>query len=282
MNRIDVRKTYKLYIGGNFPRSESGRSYPALSGKGEVLARVSSASRKDLRMAVEAARKAQPGWAGRTGYNRGQIMYRIAEMLEDRSETFVEQIVAAGATKRQADNEVASAIDNLVWYAGWADKFAQVHGNLNPVAGPYFNISAPEPTGVIGAIAPTEAALLGLVARVAPIIVSGNTVVVLASEPRPMPAISFTEVLATSDVPGGVVNVLTGSVEELVPWLADHGDVDGIDVIGADATLRERLQQGGALDVKRIVGLRGSVEDRSPQLIGAFTEIKTVWHPKGR
>ncbi len=282
MNRLDVRKTYKLYIGGKFPRSESGRSYPAKSTDGEVLARVSLASRKDLRMAVEAARQAQAGWAGLTGYNRGQILYRIAEMLEDRHDTFVGQIVAAGAKPRAATDEVSAAIDALVWYAGWADKFAQVHGNLNPVAGPYFNISAPEPTGVFGIVAPDAPALLGLVARLAPVIVSGNTAVVLASEPSPMPAITFTEILATSDVPPGVVNMLTGSTEELVPWLADHGDVDGIDVMGASPQQRKRLQEGGALDIKRIVGLRGSVVDRSPQLIGAFTETKTVWHPKGR
>lgn len=283
MSRLDVRKTYKLYIGGAFPRSESGRSYPAISSEGDVLARVARASRKDLRMAVEAARKAQPGWAGRTGYNRGQILYRVAEMLEDRHETFVDQIAAGGGTTdHAATNEVDAVIDTMVWYAGWADKFAQVHGNLNPVAGPYFNISAPEPTGVIGAVVPDQPALLGLVSRIAPIIVTGNTVVVIASETQPMPAISFTEVLATSDLPGGVVNLLTGSRDELLPWMADHGNVDGLDVIGADPSQRRRLQEGGALDVKRVVGVRGEVTDRNPQLIAAFTETKTVWHPKGR
>ena len=192
--RLDVKKTYKLYIGGKFPRSESGRTFPALDGDGEILARVASASRKDLRDAVRAARSAQPGWGGRTGYNRGQILYRIAETLEDRDGTFVEQLEATGVSKSEARKEVAASVDRLVWYAGWADKFAQIYGNLNPVAGPFFNISAPEPTGVVGVIAPERPGLLGLVSRLAPVLVPGNTAVVLSSGGVPMPGITFSEV----------------------------------------------------------------------------------------
>ncbi len=279
-NRLEVRKTYKLYVGGKFPRSESGRSYPALSKKGDVLARVARGSRKDLRDAVRIARGAQGAWAKRTGYNRGQILYRIAETLEDRASTFVAQLVDSGSTERQAIAEVERSVDRMVWYAGWADKFAQIYGNLNPVAGPFFNISTPEPTGVVGVIAPEEPALEGLVSRVAPAIVSGNSVVVLASESKPMPAITFTEVLDTSDVPGGVVNVLTGFKDELIPFLADHMDVNAVDAAGATPDQRERVQEGAVHNVKRVVnGWDG--ESQSPYLIAAFTETKTVWHPKG-
>lgn len=277
--RLDVRKTYKLYIGGQFPRSESGRSYPALDAEGEVMARVAKGSRKDLRDAVRVARGALDGWAGRTGYNRGQIIYRIAETLEDRAGTFVDQLVETGSTKRQATAEVAASVDRLVWYAGWADKFAQILGNLNPVSGPFFNISAPEPTGVVGVIAPEEPGLLGLVSRLAPVLVPGNTAVVLASEKLPMPAITFTEVLDTSDVPGGVVNVLTGSKDELIPWLADHMDVNAVDAGGASEAQVLRVQEGAVHNVKRVV-VPGS-DGQSPYRIAAFTETKTVWHPKG-
>jgi acyl-CoA reductase-like NAD-dependent aldehyde dehydrogenase len=281
VSRLEVKKTYKLYIGGQFPRSESGRSYPALDADGDVLARVARASRKDLRDAVRIARSAEPGWSGRTGYNRGQILYRIAETLEDRAKTFVDQLMATGSTSKQAGQEVDASVDRMVWYAGWADKFAQIYGNLNPVAGPFFNISAPEPTGVVGVIAPEEPGLLGLVSRLAPVIVPGNTAVVLASERSPMPAITFTEVLDTSDVPGGVVNVLTGRKDELIPWLADHMDVNAVDAGGADEAQARRVQEGAVHNVKRVVLPSRDGPAQSPYRIAAFTETKTVWHPKG-
>ena len=280
MTRLDVRKTYKLYINGDFPRSESGRSYPALDDRGEVVARVALASRKDLRDAVRAARTALPKWAGKTGYNRGQVMYRIAELVEDRREAFAEQLALGGLTLARARSEVDRSIDRMVWYAGWCDKFAQIYGNLNPVAGPFFNISAPEPTGVVGVIAPSEPALLGLVTRLAPALAGGNALVVLASEPQPLPSITLAEVMEAADVPGGVINILTGSPTELVPWLADHMDVNGIDATGADDELRMRIDQGSVHNVKRVVAVEDA-EAQSPYLIAAFTELKTVWHPKG-
>jgi len=279
MSRVDVKKTYKLYIGGKFPRSESGRTYAALGGDGTVLARVAAASRKDLRDAVRIARGAVPGWSERSGYNRGQILYRIAETLEDRTGTFVEQLTASGSTAAAAKKEVAESVDRLVWYAGWADKFAQIYGNLNPVSGPFFNISAPEPTGVVGVIAPEEPGLLGLVSRLAPVLVPGNTSVVLASEATPMPAITFSEVLHSSDVPGGVVNLLTGPKDALIPFLADHMDVNAIDAGGATAAQVARVQEGAVHNVKRVVVPDDTAQ--SPYRIAAFTEIKTVWHPKG-
>lgn len=279
MSRLDIRKTYKLYIGGDFPRSESGRSYPALSADGEVVARVAQASRKDLRMAVRHARKAQGAWAGRSGYNRGQILYRVAEMIEDRFETFVGQVQISDPDRRRARRQVEETIDTLVWYAGWPDKFAQIYGNLNPVAGPFFNISVPEPTGVVGIVAPPESALLGLVSRLAAVLVPGNTAVVVASESRPMPAVTLAEVLATSDVPAGVVNILTGGAGELLPWLAEHMDVNAIDAAGATPDQRKLIDEGAVHNVKRVVG--GDAATRSPYVIAAFTETKTVWHPKG-
>jgi acyl-CoA reductase-like NAD-dependent aldehyde dehydrogenase len=281
MSRVAVKKTYKLYIGGKFPRSESGRTYPASDADGEVLARVARASRKDLRDAVRTARGAVEGWAGRSGYNRGQILYRIAETLEDRAGSFVDQLMDTGVTKRKAEAEVGLSVDRLVWYAGWADKFAQIYGNLNPVAGPFFNISAPEPTGVVGVIAPEEPPLEGLVSRLAPVLVTGNTAVLLASERFPMPAITFTEVLDTSDVPGGVVNVLTGHKDELIPVLADHMDVNAVDAGGATESEATRVQQGAAHNVKRVVLPSADGPAQSPYRIAAFTETKTVWHPKG-
>jgi acyl-CoA reductase-like NAD-dependent aldehyde dehydrogenase len=281
MSRVDVRKTYKLYIGGQFPRSESGRSYAALDPNGEVLARVARGSRKDLRDAVRVARGAFDRWAARTGYNRGQILYRIAETLEDRAGTFVEQLIEAGSTEKQATDEVEASVDRMVWYAGWADKFAQIYGNLNPVAGPFFNISSPEPTGVVGIIAPEEPGLLGLVSRLAPVLVPGNTAVVLTSERRPMPAITFTEALDSSDLPGGVVNVLTGHKDELIPWLADHMDVNAIDAGGATSEQTLRIQEGAVHNVKRVVLPEKNGPVQSPYRIAAFTETKTVWHPKG-
>lgn len=284
MSRLDVRKTYKLYIGGAFPRSESGRVLPATTADGEVLARVAHASRKDLRDAVRIARGAQPGWAGRTAYNRGQVLYRVAEMVEDRRGTFVDQLTADGRDVTAAVAEVDAAIDRLVWYAGWADKFAQVLGNLNPVAGPYFNISAPEPTGVVGIVTPEAPPLLGLVSTLAPALVPGNTAVVVASERWPLTAVTFTEALATADVPGGVVNVLTGRVEELLPFLASHMDVNALDLSGLDRGLLSDAADAAAGNVKRV--LADAPDDwadaQSPYRIAAFTETKTVWHPKGR
>ena len=279
MSRLDVRKTYKLYMGGEFPRSESGRSFPALDSTGAVVARVAQASRKDLRMAVRHARTAQASWASRSGYNRGQILYRVAELIEDRFETFVSQVQVADPDRRRARRQVEESIDTLVWYAGWADKFAQIYGNLNPVSGPFFNISAPEATGVVGLVPSTDSALLGLVTRLAAVLVPGNTVVVLASESRPMPAVTLAEVLETSDVPAGVVNILTGHTDELVPWLADHMDVNAIDASGASAEQRRRIDEGAVHNVKRVVG--GDPLERSPYVIAAYTETKTVWHPKG-
>ena len=231
--RLDVRKTYKLYVGGAFPRSESGRSYVVNDAKGRFLANASQASRKDARDAVVAARKAQPGWAGRTAYNRGQVLYRVAELLEGRRSQFAEEVARGeGLSARKAEAAVDAAIDRWVWYAGWADKVAQVVGNANPVAGPYFNLSTPEPTGVVASVAPQDSSLLGLVSVLAPAIVTGNTVVVLAAERVPLPAITLGEVLATSDVPGGVVNLLTGKVAEVAPWLASHLDVNALDLTG--------------------------------------------------
>lgn len=283
-SRLDVRKTNKLFIGGEFPRSESGRSYPATDANGRVLARVASASRKDLREAVRAARGALPGWAAKSGYNRGQILYRVAELIEDRSRTFIEQLLDTGLTQRKAKVEVERSVDRMVWYAGWCDKFAQVFGNLNPVAGPFFNISSPEPTGVVGVIPPPEPALLGLVSRLAPVLTAANTAVVLGSEPWPLPAVTFCEVLEASDVPGGVVNLLTGRTAELIPWLASHMDVNAIDAAGADASMLGRLEEEAVHNVKRVVRPTGPVDwasAQSPYLIAAFTETKTVWHPKG-
>jgi len=262
--RLAVRKTYKLFIGGAFPRSESGRT---LELEGYNVAR---ASRKDAREAVVAARKAFGGWSAATAYNRGQVLYRLAETMETRAGAF-----AAACTGRR---EVARAIDRVVWYAGWADKLAQVLGSANPVAGPYFNFTIPEPTGVVAIVAPTEPALDGLVARLAPAVVGGNAVVVLASDDHPLAAIELAEAVATSDVPGGVVNVLTGLRSELAPVLAAHMDVNAIDVTGADGDVAA-LEVLAAENVKRVVRAR---EDRSPWEIASFMELKTVWHPIGR
>jgi acyl-CoA reductase-like NAD-dependent aldehyde dehydrogenase len=264
MARLPVSKTYKLYIGGEFPRSESGRTYEAQG------ANVARGSRKDLRDAVRAARAAFPKWAGMTAYNRGQVVYRIAEMLEGRRAEFAD--LASGP------DEVDRSIDRLVWYAGWADKLPQVLGSSNPVAGPYFNFTVPEPTGVVGILAPEEPALEGLVSRVAPAIVGGNATVVVSSESSPLAAIELAEVLATSDVPGGVVNVLTGHREELAPWLAGHMDVNAIDLAGADGQVEE-LERLAAENVKRVV--HGKADRQSPWDIADFLELKTVWHPIG-
>ena len=283
-DRLRVRKTYKLYIGGAFPRSESGRSYPVASPVGELLAHAAQASRKDVRDAVVAARKAFPGWSGATAYNRGQVLYRIAEMLDGRREQFAAEVRAAeGGSAAAAVATVEHAIDRWVWYAGWADKYAQVTGSANPVAGPYFNFSLPEPTGVVGALAPQESSLLGLVSVVAPIITTGNTTVVVASRERPLPAVSLTEVLATSDLPGGVVNLLTGIPAELAPWLASHRDVNAIDLTGVDPADRPALQQAAADNVKRVFAPADEdwQPDPSTARLAAFVETKTVWHPVG-
>ncbi|HEX5949144.1 MAG TPA: aldehyde dehydrogenase family protein [Actinomycetota bacterium] len=283
--RLPVRKTYKLYVGGDFPRSESGRSYPATDLGGEVVARVARASRKDLREAVRAARSAFPGWSGKTPYNRGQVLYRVAELMEGRREQFVDEVRRAGATDPEAG--VDAAIDRWVWYAGWADKIHHILGTVNPVAAPYFNFTIPEPTGVVGIVAPDDAPLLGLVSRLAPAVISGNCSVVLASERWPLPAVTLAEVLATSDVPGGTVNILTGFTAELVPWLAGHMDVNAIDITGVPEGQRDEVERLAAENVKRIVraddGQTDWLSDRaqSPYAVTAFMEMKTVWHPMG-
>jgi acyl-CoA reductase-like NAD-dependent aldehyde dehydrogenase len=281
--RLPVKRTAKLFIGGKFPRSESGRSYEVLAGDGRPLGYAAQASRKDLREAVVAARAAQPGWAGMTAYNRGQILYRVAELMEGRREQFRAELSDAGAA--DPDRGVDAAIDRWVWYAGWCDKVHQSLGSTNPVAGPYFNFTIPEPTGVVGVVAPQDQSLLGLVSRLAPAIVSGNTVVAIASETAPIPAVSLGEVLATSDVPGGVVNILTGKVEELVPWLAGHMDVNAIDVTGVPEDLFEQVEQLAAENVKRIHAAPDvdpfAPAAQSPYEITALMEFKTVWHPMG-
>nr|WP_051799451.1 aldehyde dehydrogenase family protein [Catenuloplanes japonicus] len=268
-SRLAVRKTYKLFIGGAFPRSESGRTYVVNDNN------VALASRKDLRDAVVAARKAFPGWSGATAYNRGQVVYRIAEMAEARRKEFKSLGVPS--------DEVDAAIDRLVWYAGWSDKIAQVLGGANPVAGPYLNISSPEPTGVVGVLAPADSALLGLVSVVAPAIVTGNTVVVLAAEAHPLVAVTFAEALATSDVPGGVVNLLTGRPAETAPWLASHADVNALDLAGAATDLARDLEIAAAGTLKRVLRPAPADWHADPGLtrLTAFLETKTVWHPKG-
>ncbi|WP_419997391.1 aldehyde dehydrogenase family protein [Streptomyces boninensis] len=282
--RLGVLKTYKLFIGGKFPRSESGRVYEVTSSKGEWLANAPQSSRKDARDAVVAARKAFAGWSGATAYNRGQVLYRVAEMLEGRKDQFVREVAdAEGLGKSRAAAVVDAAVDRWVWYAGWTDKIAQVAGGGNPVAGPYFNLSTPEPTGVVAVLAPQESSFLGLVSVVAPVIVTGNTAVVATSESAPLPALSLAEVLATSDVPGGVVNVLSGRTAEIAPPLAAHQDVNAIDLTGADPALAKDLETAAADNLKRV--LRAGPHDWSQtpdtKRLTAFLETKTVWHPTG-
>jgi acyl-CoA reductase-like NAD-dependent aldehyde dehydrogenase len=284
--RITVAKTYKLYVGGAFPRSESGRTYQVTDVRGGFLANAAQASRKDARDAVAAARKAFGGWSGATAYNRGQVLYRVAELLEGRREQFVAELTAAeGVDAGQAQSLVDAAVDRWVWYAGWTDKLASVLGAANPVAGPYFSFTVPEPTGVVAVLAPQASALLGLVSVIAPVLAAGNTCVVVASEARPLPAITLSEVLATSDVPGGVVNVLTGRTAELAPWLASHGDVNALDLGGADADRRAELERTAAGTVKRVLRVPATEPDwtRTPDIarLRAFLEAKTVWHPIG-
>ena len=283
--RLDVRKTYKLFVGGAFPRSESGRSYPVLSKSGDLIAYAAKASRKDLRDAVVAARGAFGGWSGATAYNRGQVLYRVAEMMEGRAAQFAAEVASAeGLRPAKADAVVSATIDRWVWYAGWSDKVAQVAGGANAVAGPYFNFSVPEPTGVVVMLAPADSSLLGLVSVLAPVIVTGNTAVVIASESRPLPSVVLAEVLATSDVPAGVVNVLTGSIAELGPVAAGHMDVNAIDLTGAPAADRVALERAAAGNLKRVVtdrdGERWSDPPGTRRLL-ATLEIKTVWHPVG-
>ncbi|GHJ35232.1 aldehyde dehydrogenase family protein [Streptomyces sp. TS71-3] len=288
--RLGVLKTYKLYVGGKFPRSESGRVYEVTDSRGGWLANAPRASRKDARDAVVAARKAFGGWSGATAYNRGQILYRVAEMLEGRREQFVREVAdAEGLPGAEAAAQVDAAIDRWVWYAGWTDKIAQVVGGGNPVAGPYFNLSTPEPTGVVAVLAPQRSALLGLVSVLAPVIATGNTAVLVASEHAPLPALSLAEVLATSDLPGGVVNVLSGRTAEIAAPLAAHQDVNAIDLTGADAGLAKELETAAADNLKRVLRPQpvdgpdghGWTADPGTGRLTAFLETKTVWHPTG-
>lgn len=288
MARLNVRKTYKLYINGEFPRTESGRCYPVQSKGGELLANASRGSRKDLRNAVAAARKAFGGWSGKTAYNRGQILYRLAEVCEARAAELSDELRRQGVGAADARREIDRVIDRWVYYAGWSDKYPQVFGSVNPVAGPYYNFTVPEPTGVVGIVAPEEPSLLGLVSRIAPAIVGGNTVIAITSESRPLAAITLGEVFQTSDVPAGVVNLISGLKSELVPWLAAHMDVNAIDTTGLSGDARAAVQKSASDNVKRVVHFDGEAigwtDDRlsqSPYAIFEFQEMKTVWHPMG-
>jgi len=291
VERLEVRKTYKLYIGGEFPRTESGRAYEVFSARGDLLANACRGTRKDIRDAVRAARAALPGWSAKTAFNRSQILYRIAELMEGRRDQFIAEVMAAeGLGRRRATRLTDAAIDRWVWYAGWADKFSALTGSVNPVNGSYFNFSVPEPTGVVGIIAPEGSSLLGLISRLAPVILSGNCAVVLASESRPLPAVTLTEVLATSDVPGGVVNLITGLRRELVLHLAGHMDVNALDAYGLDPAQGVAVEELATENVKRLVRPPAAGADtvdwldqraQSPYLIGEFVETKTVWHPIG-
>jgi acyl-CoA reductase-like NAD-dependent aldehyde dehydrogenase len=279
MSRIDVKKTYKLFIAGQFPRSESGRSYEIKGANGKFIANPALASRKDLRDSVTAAKLALPGWSAATAFNRGQILYRIAEIMEGRSEQFAAEILALeGGTSKDAKAQVAQAIDLWVWYAGWCDKISTIAGATNPIAGPYYNFTIPEELGVVGIIVEQKESLLGLVAAIAPVIAAGNSAVVIASEKRPLPAITLSEALATSDLPAGVLNILTGKVSELAPWMASHMEIDGLDISGVDSKIEAELRVAGAENLKRIHRFNKSP---SPQRMLAFMESKTVWHPIG-
>ena len=278
--RLPVAKTYKLFIDGAFPRSESGRTFPVHGPDGTLLANAARASRKDLRDAVRTARAAQEGWAARTAYNRGQVLYRVAEMLEGRRAELATLLSDTGLATEAAEEEVEASIDRWVWYAGWSDKVHHVLGTVNPVAGPYFNFTVPEPTGVVGLVASGRPALLGLVSRLVPAIVGGNAVVVVTGGDASLVAVTLGEVLATSDVPAGVVNILTGDRAELLPWLISHLDVNAVDLTGADDDLEAEVVAGAAANVKRVVF--GDVEEESPYAIADFLEMKTLWHPIGR
>ena len=290
--RIPVRKTYKLYVGGQFPRSESGRSYIVRAADGTPLANAVRSSRKDVRDAVRTARGAVAGWSGKTAMNRGQVLYRVAELMEGRRAQFIEEVAAAeGLSPADATAQVDRAIDRWVWYAGWADKISQVLGTVNPVSAPYFNFSIPEPTGLVGVVAPESSSLLGLVSRIAPVVVGGNAAVVIASESRPLPAVTLGEVLATSDVPAGVINILAGLRKELVPTLAAHMDVNALDTWGVPRDMRAAIETTAVENVKRVTRPPRGVDDRydwlddrraqRPEWIAAYLEIKTVWHPIG-
>lgn len=288
MNRLAVRKTYKLYINGEFPRTESGRVYAVTGKGGELIANACRGSRKDLRNAVAAARKAQGGWAGKTAYNRGQILYRIAEVCESRAAELADELRRQGSTAAAAKREVESVIDRWVHYAGWSDKYVQLFGSVNPVAGPYYNFTLPEPTGVVGIVAPEEPSLLGLVSRIAPAIVGGNTVIAITSETRPLAAVTLGEIFETSDVPAGVVNLISGQKSELVPWLAAHMDVNAIDITGVDKGAVAATREAASENVKRVVrfdaatiGWDDARRSQSPYAIFDFQESKTVWHPMG-
>ena len=277
MSRLEVKKTYKLYINGAFPRSESGRIYEVNDAKGNFIANPALASRKDLRDAVVAARAAQPGWAKATAYNRGQILYRIAEMLEGRADQIAAEISAtSGATPKKAHEQLMAAIDRWVWYAGWSDKLAAAFGSTNTVAGPYYNFTIPEPQGVI-AVAPSDN-FLSFIDAIAPVITSGNSIIALVPGASAVPAMTFAEVLATSDLPHGVINILTGSHDELAPWAASHMDIDGMDISGIDKKKRTALKEAGAENLKRIHHFDDA---QTPNRIYAFMEAKTVWHPIG-
>ncbi|WP_405777883.1 aldehyde dehydrogenase family protein [Streptomyces sp. NBC_00859] len=283
-NRLSVFKTYKLYVGGKFPRSESGRVYEVTDSKGNWLANAPQSSRKDARDAVVAARKAFGGWSGATAYNRGQVLYRVAEMLEGRRDQFVREVADAdGISRAKAGAVVDAAVDRWVWYAGWTDKIGQIAGGANPVAGPFFNLSSPEPTGVVTVLAPQDSSFLGLVSVVAPVIATGNTAVVIAAEKSPLPALSLGEVLATSDLPGGVVNVLSGRTAEIAAPLAAHQDVNAIDLTGADAGLARDLEIAAADNLKRVLRPQAVdfTADPGTGRLTAFLETKTVWHPTG-
>jgi len=278
--KIPIAKTYKLFIDGAFPRSESGRTFSVNDTEGELIANVSQASRKDFREAVRAARSAQLPWASRTAYNRGQILYRVAEMLESRKTEFVELLKSIGVNSRSATREIEDSIQRWVWYAGWSDKYSQILGSVNPVSGPYFNFTVPEPTGVVGIIAPTEPSMLGLISRLAPAIVSGNTVVVVSEGHSSLTSVTIGEVLATSDVPAGVVNILTGDQTDLLPWMVGHLDVNAVDISGISPETDLALLEETASNVKRVVSRQ--VNEESLELISDFLEMKTVWHPIGR
>ena len=277
---IPITKTYKLFIDGAFPRSESGRTFSVVNPQGELIANASQASRKDLREAVRAARSAQNAWASRTAYNRGQILYRVAEMIESRKAEFSDLLKSGGVNSRTATREVEESIQRWVWYAGWSDKYSQIIGSVNPVSGPYFNFTVPEPTGVVGIVPPSEPSLLGLVSRLVPAIVSGNTAVVISEGHSSLTAITVGEVLATSDVPPGVVNILTGDQTDLIPWIIGHLDVNAVDISGINQDVDLTILEEASSNVKRLVSRK--VDEESLELISDFLEMKTVWHPIGR
>jgi acyl-CoA reductase-like NAD-dependent aldehyde dehydrogenase len=283
MTRIEVLKTYKMYIGGKFPRTESGRCFTLKNAKGEEIANMCKGSRKDFRNAVVEARKAFEPWSNKTAYNRSQILYRIAEMLEGRKAQFIDELMQMGSTKKQAEEEVFTSIDRLIYYAGWADKYQQISSSVNPVSGAFFNFTVLEPTGVVAAIAPEENGLIGLVSVIAPVIVSGNSCIVLASESKALCSVSFAEVINSSDVPGGVINILTGNAEELIPHFSTHMDVNSMLYSGDDKKSIQLIKENSAINLKRIV-VKNKVnwmkdEAESPYFITKFTEVKTTWHP---